>query len=61
MPCSLVRRARGPGRKPHLTPHLQIALILAACVASALAITNPDMKPVIDEALIQAVKDSGAT
>ena len=39
----------------------QIAIVLAAFVASALALTNPDMKPVIDEALVRKIKESDAT
>lgn len=45
-----------------LTPPLpQFAVaVLAALVAAASAITDPNMAPLIDEDLIQRVKDSGA-
>jgi len=36
-------------------------IVLAALVGCALAFTNPDMMPLIDEALVRAVEESGAS
>ncbi len=38
----------------------KFAVAFIALVAAASALTNPNMMPVIDEALIRAVKESGA-
>ncbi len=46
----------------HCSYPLQFALaFVAALVAAVSAITNPDLAPLIDEDLVQRVKDSGAS